>query len=182
MPHLAIRRSASAISEGHPRDKTAFTCEGLPPAMAAMDATTAWVNSDHELLPSSLVQFGIELQHLLIVRKPETAQKLFSVLQEMITSSLFDLVACHLPEFFLRNHQLVKLKNLARAHQVALVFITPQAERVLPSLFSLIIDCQRDFITIRRALHRPTPFTIEGGSLHAHLMSQFSGFPRLRLC
>lgn len=142
----------------------------------------AWVNSDHELLPSSLVQFGIELQHLLIVRKPETPQKLFVVLQEMITSSLFDLVACHLPEFFLRNHQLVKLKNLARTHQVALVFITPQTERVLPSLFSLIIDCQRDFLTIRRALHRPTPFTIEGGTLHAHLMSQFSGIPRLRLC
>lgn len=142
----------------------------------------AWINSDQELLPNSLTQYGVQLQHLMVVRQPETSQQLFSVLQEMISSGLFDLIGCHLPEFPLKNHQLVKLKNLARAHQVALVFITRLAERVVPSLFSLIIDCQRDFLTIRRALHRPTPLTLDGGSLHAHFMSQITNIPKLQLC
>lgn len=142
----------------------------------------AWINSGQELLPVSLQQYGVRLDRLLVVKEPDTQQKLFLTLQEMISSCLFDLIGCHFSEFTLKNHQLVKLKNLARQHQVALLFICPVADRVVPALFSLIIDCQRDFITVRRALHRPTPFSIEGGSLHAHLMSQLSSIPRLRLC
>ena len=83
----------------------------------------AWVNSDWELLPSSLVHKNMNLQKLLVVRKPADNAQLFWILQEMISSSLFEMIGCHLAEGSLKNHQLHKLKKLARTHQVALVFV-----------------------------------------------------------
>ncbi len=134
----------------------------------------AWVNSDWELLPSSLVHKHLNLQKLLVVRKPAENSQLFWILQEMISSSLFEMIGCHLAEDSLKNHQLHKLKKLARTHQVALVFISYSPRPVSASLFSLVIDCQGDFYTIKRAAHRPTPFTIPGGLVHADLMSQLT--------
>ena len=84
----------------------------------------AWVNSDWELLPSSLVHKHLNLQKLLVVRKPAENSQLFWILQEMISSSLFEMIGCHLAEDSLKNHQLHKLKKLARTHQVAGVFIS----------------------------------------------------------
>ncbi|MEZ0392443.1 MAG: recA protein [Pseudobdellovibrionaceae bacterium] len=138
----------------------------------------AWINSDWELLPSSLVHKKINLQKLLVVRKPTDSAQLFWILQEMITSSLFEMVGCHLSEGCLKTHQLQKLKKLARTHQVALVFITHSQHWMHSSLFSLVIDCQGDFFTIKRAAHRPTPFTIPGGLVHADLMSQLTADTR----
>jgi recombination protein RecA len=135
----------------------------------------AWINSDWELLPSSLVHKNMNLQKLLVVRKPAENSQLFWILQEMISSCLFEMIGCHLPEGGLKNHQLHKLRKLARTHQVALVFVSysPRAS-FSSSLFSLVIDCQGDFYTIKRAAHRPTPFTIPGGLVHADLMSQLT--------
>jgi recombination protein RecA len=134
----------------------------------------AWINSDWELLPASLARKKINLQKLLVVRKPAEDSQLFWILQEMITSSLFEMIGCHLHETGLKNHQLQKLKKLARSHQVALVFITQSTQWMNSALFSLVIDCQGDFFTIKRAAHRPTPFTIPGGLIHADLMSQLT--------
>jgi hypothetical protein len=134
----------------------------------------AWINSDWELLPSALVHKQMNLQKLLVVRKPADNAQLFWILQEMISSSLFEMIGCHLPEGSLKNHQLHKLKKLARTHQVALVFVSYSARSFSSSMFSLIIDCQGDFYTIKRAAHRPTPFTIPGGLVHADLMSQLT--------
>jgi recombination protein RecA len=138
----------------------------------------AWINSDWELLPSALVHKKINLQKLLVVRKPADSTQLFWILQEMISSSLFEMIGCHLAEGSLKNHQLQKLKKLARTHQVALVFITHSAQWMNSSMFSLVIDCQGDFFTIKRAAHRPTPFTIPGGFIHADLMSQLTADTR----
>lgn len=134
----------------------------------------AWVNSDWELLPGALVQAKINLKKMLVVRKPADSSQLFWVLQEMISSSLFEMVGCHLPEGSLKIHQLQKLKKLARTHQVALVLVSPAKQWLNQSLFSLVIDCQGDYFTIQRAAHRPTPFTIPGGLIHADLMSQLT--------
>jgi replicative DNA helicase len=134
----------------------------------------AWINSDWELLPSALTHKKINLQKLLVVRKPNETSQLFWILQEMISSSLFEMVGCHLPEKSLKNHQLQKLKRLARTHQVALVFITHSPQWLQSDLFSLVIDCQGDYFTIKRAAHRPTPFTIPGGLIYADLMSQLT--------
>lgn len=134
----------------------------------------AWINSDWELMPSALIHKKINLQKLLVVRKPADQSQLFWILQEMITSSLFEMIGCHISEGSFKNHQLQKLKKLARTYQVSLVFVTHSQQWTNFSLFSLVIDCQGDFFTIKRAAHRPTPFTIPGGLVHADLMSQLT--------
>jgi len=138
----------------------------------------AWVNSDWELLPSALVSKKMDLQKLLVVKKPAEEHQLFWILQEMITSSLFEMIGCHLQEGSLKMHQLQKLKRLARIHQVALVIMSCKKSWLADSLFSLVIDCQGDFFTIRRAAHRPTPFTIPGGLIHENLMPQLKASAR----
>jgi hypothetical protein len=134
----------------------------------------AWVNSDWELLPSSLQKKNINLKKLLVVKKPADQAQLFWILQEMMTSSLFEMIGCHITEGTLKAHQLQKLKKMARTHKVALVFLSPGKQWTHQSLFSLVIECQGDFFTVRRAAHRPTPFTIPGGLVHADLMSQLT--------
>jgi recombination protein RecA len=132
----------------------------------------AWVNSSWELMPSPHLQKKLLLNRLLVVKKPSDMQKLFWILQEMITSSLFEMVGCHLPNNLLKNHQLQKLKKLARVHAVALVFVSHVKNILINPLFSLVIDCHRDFFTVQRALHRPTPFTISGSMIYADLMPE----------
>jgi len=126
----------------------------------------AWVNSEWELLPSSLEKKGIDLSRLRVVKKPEKNSQLFWTLQELISSSLFELIGCHLPEGGLKLHQLQKLKKLARVHKVAFMIISHTKRWVQDQIFSLVIDCQRDFFTVRRALHRPTPFHISVSQLY----------------
>lgn len=142
----------------------------------------AWINSQWELLPSHLTQKNIDLKKLLVVKKPKEDQQLFWILQELITSSLFELIGCHLPETSLKIHQLKKLKSLARLHQVSLVIISHAKQWAVNPLFGLVIDCARDFFTVKRALHRPTPFSIEGSVIHADFRSQLTSAPGSLLC
>lgn len=132
----------------------------------------AWVNSDWDLLPNSALARSLRLDRLLVVKKPKENRQLFWILQELVTSSLFEMVGCHLPEALLKNHQLQKLKKLARLHHVALVLISHAKNWSVNPLFGLVIECGRDFFTVRRALHRPTPFTVSGGLVHADLLGQ----------
>ncbi len=129
----------------------------------------AWVNSDWELLPSSQLQEKVDLERLLVVKKPQQPEQLFWILQEMLSSGLFEMIGCHLSQFSLKHHQIQKLKNLARLHRVALVLISHLKQLVVNPLFALVIECQREFYTVRRALHRPTPFTIAGSMVHADI-------------
>lgn len=134
----------------------------------------AWINSDWELFPTAAMSQNIQLDKMLVVKKPEDSSQLFWILQEMITSSLFEMIGCHLLESSLKIHQLQKLKKLARTHQVCLVLMSHAQSWLSHSVFSLVIECQGDFYTIRRAAHRPTPFTISGGLVHADLMSELT--------
>lgn len=138
----------------------------------------AWINSEWELMPSYLIQKNLKLNRLLVVKKPQDNQQLFWVLQELITSSLFESVGCHLKEGSLKNHQLQKLKKLARQYQVALVIISHGRTWLQNPLFALVIDCSRDFFTIKRALHRPTPFSISGSAIYEDLMPQLTSGAR----
>lgn len=126
---------------------------------------TAWINSDWNLVPGALLARQLNLKRLLVVDKPKEPSQLFWILQEMISSSLFEMIGCHLPETLLKNHQLQKLKKLARTHNVALVLVSHAKNWKINPLFSLIVDCQRDYFTVRRALHRPTPFIVTGNSI-----------------
>lgn len=138
----------------------------------AQQKWAAWINGDEELFPNEFLQHRLELNKLLIVEKPEDADKLFWLLQELISSSLFEVIGCSLKEFFLKNHQLQKLKNLCRRYKVALVFINQTPVPVISPLFALSILFKRDKITIQRALHRPTPFTLLGSQIHENPLHQ----------
>jgi recombination protein RecA len=150
----------------------------------------AWVNSSWEILPSYLVKKGIDLKRLLVVRKPEDDQHLFWVLQELMTSGLFEIVGIHLDQQRLKAHQLQKLKKLARVHNVGLVFVShshhcsngsAKYSTMNPQLFSLVIECSRDQFVLKRALHRATPHSISGANIHADLMYQLTANSRSQL-
>jgi hypothetical protein len=147
----------------------------------AQSKWTAWINSDWQLYPSYLAQFKVNLSKLLVVKKPNTSSQLFWVLQELISSQIFEMVGCHVQEFAFRPHQLQKLKKLARTFKVALVFVSNKIESKISSLFALIIDCARDFFSIQRAVHRPTPYYIQGSQIYADLMPQLSTAARTLL-
>lgn len=138
----------------------------------------AWVNGGTQLLPAHLMSRQINLKKLLVVKEPKEAEQLFWVLQELVTSSLFEVIGCELKEMFFKNHQLQKLKKLCRFHKVALIFVCHKVSKFVNPLFSLIIQFQRDFITIQRALHRPTPFTVAGSMIYANFVHQFKDTAR----
>lgn len=138
----------------------------------------AWINGDTQLFPAHLNNYQINLKKLLVVKEPQEPEQLFWLLQELITSTLFEVIGCNLKEMFLKNHQLQKLKRLCRLHKVALVFVSQKPGRFVNPIFSLAIHFQRDFITIQRALHRPTPFNLAGSMIHANFMHQFKNSTR----
>ncbi|UXR65391.1 recA protein [Bdellovibrio bacteriovorus] len=138
----------------------------------------AWINGDTQLFPAHLNNYKINLKKLLVVKEPKDQEQLFWLLQELITSALFEVIGCNLKDMFLKNHQLQKLKRLCRLHKVALVFVNQKASKFVNPLFSLMIHFQRDFITIQRALHRPTPFNMAGSMIHANFMHQFKNTAR----
>lgn len=132
----------------------------------------AWINGDEELFPNEFLKHEIDLKRLLVVEKPVETDKLFWLLQELISSSLFEVVGCSVNEFFFKNHQLQKLKNLCRRHKVALVFLNHTPMNFISPLLALSILFKRDKITIQRAQHRPTPFSIPGNQIHENPLHQ----------
>jgi hypothetical protein len=138
----------------------------------------AWINGSEELFPTHLAHNKLNLKKLLVVKEPQEAHQLYWLLQELITSSLFEVIGCNLQDLALKNHQLQKLKRLCRLHKVALIFIHQKVSRFVNPIFSLMIHFQRDFITIQRALHRPTPYNIAGSMIHASFMHQFKNTER----
>lgn len=129
-----------------------------------------WINSDWAFFPTVSMS-RLDAAKTVIVQKPADAKKLFWILQEMISSSLFDFIVCHLSEFCLRASDLARLKSLARGFQVALVFLTEARPR-LEALFALILEIQTgERLILRRALHRQTPRTLQGVLSHARALS-----------
>lgn len=127
-----------------------------------------WINTDCELSPQHLQSKNIDPQKFVLVQNPEHPTELFSVLENMISSSMFELIGCYLPSTFKQSH-LEKLKQLSKQHKVALVFISAEPVFDLQNLFALVIDCQRNFFTVKKAAQRPTPFTISGTMIYQTL-------------
>ncbi|GEM_PF-836365 len=91
--------------------------------------------------------------------KPRSQEKLAWLLQELMSSGLFDLIGCDLGEEQLRVQDLRKLQAQARETNIALVFLTRHTppKGASAALFALILKFERRRILIERALHRPTP-------------------------
>lgn len=130
--------------------------------------SVAWVNSDAWLLPNHLRLKNLDLNKVFVVHKPKDATQLFWILQEMITSGVFALIGCHLSDLQLKVSYLQKLKRLAKSYQVTLVFLTQKIRQSLHSLFSVILQFEKFQLTVTRAQHRPTPFTLSQESWNAN--------------
>ena len=122
----------------------------------------AWINGDVPLAPQSLYHKGVNLRRFVCVEKPPSETKLFWLLQEMMSSSLFDLIGCDLGSLRLREHQLRKLQTQAREAHVGLILMSQLKpyRGSTASIFSLIVHFEKKQISIERALHRPTPHQI----------------------
>lgn len=132
----------------------------------------AWINHDCDLYPPFLKHLNVNLEKLLVVKTPSSDTQLFWILQELISSELFETIGCPLSSFTLKRHQLHKLKRLCKTYQVALVFINSKPLHHIDPLFALCIDFNKSGLIIQRALHRPTPHSIKGNLVHASLMPQ----------
>jgi len=133
----------------------------------------AWIESQNSVLnPWTLKQQGIKLDQLFWVSPPKDLKQKLWVLSEICSLDLFESVTCSLDRDFLKDHQLIKLKRLAKRHHVALIFISNQAWSH-PEL-DLSIHFQKKQTLILKARHRPTPHSLERRDLYAHALSEFT--------
>jgi hypothetical protein len=128
----------------------------------------AWINDrDSILTPWSLRWRGVDLSRLLWVSQPSSDKQILWALQELMSLGLFEMIGCDLGDIRLKEHQVLKLKKLALRYGVAVVLLT-RARGILKSPFyALILHFEKDFVHIGRALHRPTPHTLERRDLYA---------------
>lgn len=128
----------------------------------------AWVN-DREtyLTPWSLRHRKVDLSKLLWIEAPANAKQALWVLQELMSLCLFELIGCDLGEEKLKEHQALKLKRLALRYGCAVVLISRAKHITVSPFYSLVLHFQRHHVMIQRALHRPTPHTLERRDLYA---------------
>lgn len=105
-----------------------------------------------------LAQMEIELQKFLLAPGEQEAARTYLLVKELIESEQFELIGCPLPQTQIR--QLQDLKIMARHFDVSLVFFSQVQNPLLNPFFGLVMECQKDFHTIHKAMHRPTPFSI----------------------
>ncbi len=128
----------------------------------------AWINDpETSLTPWSLRHRKVDLSKFLYIEPPRDERQLLWALQEILSLGLVEMIGCDLGAWSLREHQILKLKKLALRYSTALVFITKKQPPRLSSFFSLILKFQKDQVHILRALHRPTPHTLERRDLYA---------------
>lgn len=133
----------------------------------------AWIESQSSVLnPWTLKQQGIKLDQLFWISPPKDLKQKLWVLSEICSLDLFESITCSLDKDFLKDHQLIKLKRLAKRHQVALIFISNQAWS--HHELDLSLHFQRDKTLVLRARHRPTPHLLERRDLYAHTLSEFT--------
>lgn len=154
MPKGALSQLYGRLGSG----TTSFWLETAA-RVIAQGRWVAWVNGEIPLAPLAAYHKSIDLGRLVTIEAPPNEKKLLWLLQELMSSTLFDLIGCDLSAMRIREHQLRKLQTLARQTQSALVFLSE--ERVFlgsaASVFSLIVGFEKRRLLIERALHRPTP-------------------------
>ncbi len=159
----------------------------------ATGQAVAWIHHEIPLAPLALEHRGLDLKRFISFEiESSNDKKLFWLLQELMSSSLFSLIGCDLSTYkparspaqdfgtdfrgdivsrHLKESQVRKLTALARTANVALVFLTPESmasrQQSLASVFSLILNFQKDHLLVERALHRPTPHSFTRSSQNA---------------
>ncbi|HWU43059.1 MAG TPA: hypothetical protein VN132_06465, partial [Bdellovibrio sp.] len=129
-----------SLFQGNPGTGATSLWVALTQKIHELNKWAAWINGGTQLLPAHLVSRKINLKKLLVVKEPQEIEQLFWILQELITSSLFEVIGCEFKEMPFKNFQLQKLKKLCRFHKVALIFVCHKINRFVNPLFSLIIQ------------------------------------------
>lgn len=138
----------------------------------------AWVDGEVPLSPLALHNKGVALERFVAIGLPEEStesvgkrdpNRLFWLLQELMSSSLFELIGCDLGSTRLKEHQLRKLQAQARDAKVALVFLSqrPLYRGAAAAVFALILKFEKRRLLIERAHHRPTPFSFPRSMTYA---------------
>lgn len=96
----------------------------------------------------------------------------FKVLQDLIKNSFFEVLTITTTDHHFLREDLIKVKQLAHQHQVSIVILCDHIDRNLYPFFSLILDCDFDFFTVRKALYRPTPFHIHSSLLNINFFAE----------
>lgn len=148
----------------------------------------AWLSHSHsQLNPWTLQRRGVNLKHLVVVSGPKDARQRLWALQELLTLSLFDLVACDLGTDGMSDRQLVQLRQLTARAQCAVLLFSQRSFSNL-SRFALAVEFSARGVGIKRALHRLTPHFLPRRDSYADLMPQLKhtrairgggDFPRL---
>jgi hypothetical protein len=117
---------------------------------------SAWVGQHQEAISDLL-------SHLQLSRFfTYSSEATFEALCDLIKSKEFCLIGCSVNSTSMCYQHLMHLKNLCQLMQVTLVFIGQSKHLLSQSVFPLVIDCEEDFLTIHKAVHRPTPLVISG--------------------
>jgi hypothetical protein len=133
----------------------------------------AWVEGpESSLMPAGLRHRNVKLDRLLYVSQPKDLNQTLWVLQELMGLCLFELIGCDLGPMNFKEHQILKLQRSARKSAVSLVLFSSSLR--ISSFYSLILHFQKKPVIVRRALHRPTPYTLERRDLYADTLPQLT--------
>ncbi len=135
----------------------------------------AWLSSSQgQLSPWALRKHNVALRHLVVISAPKNAEQRLWALQELLSLSLFESVACDLGTETMRDHHLVQLRQLSARAQCATVLIS---QRPLPrsaARFALVGEFTSQGLNLTRALHRPIPHLLPRRDQYADLMPQLT--------
>lgn len=133
----------------------------------------AWIHSPQlKLCPWALARYGCDLSRLLSIGAPRSRKQLIWAFGEILSHDLFDLVGCDVSTFHLTPTDLLRLKRLARQHCAAVVLLDNKIHAGSTPFYALVMDFTGPQVCIERALHRPTPYTIQRRDLYADFMPQ----------
>ncbi|NJL26122.1 MAG: hypothetical protein HC902_13790 [Calothrix sp. SM1_5_4] len=142
----------------------------------------AWINDqESELTPWALRRHKADMSKILCISPPGSDKRILWVMQELMSLCLFESIACDLGSVRLKDHHVLKLKKLAMRYQTAIILISHATAPRLSSFYSFILRFHKHRMTVLRALHRPTPFSLERRYLYADTLPQLAA-GRRALC
>jgi len=135
----------------------------------------AWLSSNHsQLSPWALLKHKVNLRHLVVISAPKDGEQRLWAMQELLSLSLFDSIACDLGQDTMKDHHLVQLKQLTARAQCATVLISQRPLSRSAARFALVGEFTSQGLKFTRALHRPIPHLLPRRDQYADLMPQLT--------
>jgi len=154
------------LFNGHPNDGAARLWLQTSQELRTINKKSAWIKLNNQF---SSIQEHSHMSQFLVPNKGENSESLYLVLKDLILSNVFTLIGCSIEHSSLCIQHLYELKSLCQQQNVTLTFISQSKHLLAQPVFPLVIDCQEDFYTIHKAVHRPTPMVIAGSMIERDL-------------